>query len=174
MNVLRKFIFANLLIIFSLSIFSGCMLRSTPPDVTQIEEQFSANYEDIKTVSDFLINSGFKSIQISSSNGEMLGNHEEHAITDKSVIGALENLENIYKSISISKYNTTIEFVLWTRFRDVGCGVAYSSIENILPGVDYCTELVPLSEPGWYYYVADYNEWRNGKRPQVTMPTTEQ
>ncbi len=29
-----------------------------------------------------------------------------------------------------------------------------------MPEVQYATEFTPVSDDGWYYYVADYNEWR--------------
>ena len=174
MKARNKFIFASLLIIFFLLVFSGCMLRNTPPDVTQIEEQFNIGYNDINTITNFLVNDSHKTIYIYDADGEMLADIEWKKIKDQSVVDALKNFEDTYEFISISKEGNTIAFMMWKTFQEIDCGVAYSISGYAPPKVIYCTELVPLSEAGWYYYVADYNEWRNGKRPQVTMPTTEQ
>lgn len=48
---------------------------------------------------------------------------------------------------------------MWNRLSDVACGIAYS-IDGKEIDIEYLTESVPLSEENWYYYVADFNEWR--------------
>ena len=39
-------------------------------------------------------------------------------------------------------------------------GIAYSINKTDKPVIEFLTELEQLSENGWYYYKADYNEWR--------------
>jgi hypothetical protein len=36
--------------------------------------------------------------------------------------------------------------------------------EKKLPTTQYLTELQPLQTTAWYYYVADYEEWRNHRQ----------
>ena len=49
--------------------------------------------------------------------------------------------------------------MIWSRGMDFRSGIAYS-INEEEPTIEYLTNLVPLSEAGWYFYEADYNEWR--------------
>ena len=39
-------------------------------------------------------------------------------------------------------------------------GIAYSINNESLPTVLYLTDVELLSENNWFYYEADYNEWR--------------
>jgi hypothetical protein len=43
---------------------------------------------------------------------------------------------------------------------DVGCGVACAINDQDLPDIQYVTELLPMENEGWYYYVSDFNQWR--------------
>ncbi len=43
---------------------------------------------------------------------------------------------------------------------DAGLLYAIENDEKKLPTKQYLTELQPLQTTAWYYYVADYEEWR--------------
>lgn len=152
------------------TILTGCF--SEPPDVASVEEHFRNNQEDIQTVVDFIINSEFSSVSISTADGTMLADLERVEIENEDVNSAIKRLlghkpgdrrqyYSIYRSLN------TIEFSQWSNSHDIGCGLAYSISGEFPPIIQYCTELVPLTEEGWYYYIDDYNSWRTGKRPQT-------
>ncbi len=47
---------------------------------------------------------------------------------------------------------------------DAGLLYAIENDEKKLPTKQYLTELQPLQTTAWYYYVADYEEWRNHRQ----------
>lgn len=47
---------------------------------------------------------------------------------------------------------------------DAGLLYAIENDEKKLPTTQYLTELQPLQTTAWYYYVADYEEWRNHRQ----------
>lgn len=138
---------------------------SAIPDVKAVESHFQNNYEDIQIVVDFITNLEYSSVDISSADGTMLADLETMKIEDENVNSAVKRLlgtplakERQY--YSVYKSGNTIEFCQWSSPHDIGCGIAYSINETYTPRIQYCTELVPLSQSGWYYYVDDYNTWR--------------
>lgn len=140
------------------------------PDMEEIEADFQSNYEDIQVVVEFLENSPYESVHIDSTDGTMWADFETVDIDDKDVNGAVKRIlkrpfsrNGRYYAVYMSE--NTIEFYQWKSSQDKGCGVAYSINQTDLPDIQYCTELVALSETGWYYYVDDCNAWRIGKRP---------
>lgn len=151
-------------------ILTGC--SSKPPSVESVEEHFQNNYDDIQIVVEFMSNSGYNSIYIKGIDGMMLADLEDVPITDESVFDAVKRLLGTpltgnRQYYYVSKSSNTIEFYQWKGTAEIGCGIAYTINGTDIPDVQYATELVQLSEPGWYYYVDDYNAWRTGKRPQL-------
>jgi len=114
------------------------------------EKYFNKDKEDIILITDYLVNSSSKSISI----------YDTDIITikDEEVKEAFYRLFE-KKYYAINKNNNTIEFMIWSRGMDFRSGIAYS-INEEEPTIEYLTNLVPLSEAGWYFYEADYNEWR--------------
>lgn len=160
--------YSLLLVLFLCYILTSC--SPEPPDVASVEEHFRNNQEDIQTVVDFIINLEYSSISIDTADGTMLADLETVEIEDEDVNNAIKRLlgrtlGNSSQYYSIYRSLNTIDFSQWSSPQDIGCGVAYSISGEFPPIIQYCTELVPLSEEGWYYYVDDYNAWRTGKRP---------
>ena len=160
--------YSLLLVLFLCYTLTGC--SSEPPDVASVEEHFQNNQEDIQTVVDFIINSEYSSVSIDTADGMMFADLKMVEIENEGVNSAIKRLlghrlGGSRQYYSIYRSMNTIEFFQWKNTHDCGCGVAYSISGKIPPIIQYCTELVPLSEEGWYYYVDDYNAWRTGKRP---------
>ncbi len=160
---MRRKIFCAILAVVLAFLCAGC--RSTPPTVEAVEERFNENYDDILTVVSFMINSGHEDIQIRDYSGTMYVDFEWIDITDASVNSAVERLlgSNLYRYIF--KSGNTIQFIQWTGLQDIGCGITYTINGIDLPEIQHMTEIVPLSQDGWYYYVDDYNEWRLQQTP---------
>lgn len=150
------------IVVFCISL-AGCV--SSPPDVATVEAHFQDNYEDIQIVVDFMVNTEYRTIDIDTADRTMLADLERVEIANVAVNGAVERLlgESIWDNKQydyIYKSGNTIIFPQWDGAQDIGCGIAYSINETDHPRIQYCTELVPLSQTGWYYYVDDYNTWR--------------
>jgi hypothetical protein len=156
------------ILILFITLLNGCFLRSKPPDVRSVEEQIQENYSDIQSIVRFMIERGYDDVYISDTNGTMLSDLTRVTIADEAVYTAITKLISSGEYIHFSKIGNTIRILQWRGMQDIGCGIAYSINRIELPKVQYVTELVPLNEDGWYYYVADYNSWRNGKR--ATLP----
>ena len=147
--------------------------------IKQTERDFKKNKDAITLVKDYLADSDYDHISITSSmeRGIMcvfiLG-QSYVTISDDEVVEAITQLHRKGYS-SISKKSNAINFVRWTG-KDVGKGVVYS-IDGHIPDEDsliFLTKIEPLSEDGWYYYEEDYNKWRIGKSGWGTKwsPTT--
>ncbi len=66
----------------------------------------------------------------------------------------------------ITKSGDTVEFLFWTQLMDFGAGLVWHENTETLPDVQFLTRLDALETDGWYYYEADFNEYRRGKRVQ--------
>ena len=140
-------------------LFNGCTSINTPPSADSVKTAFLSKKDDIIIVINYMIDSGYNDIQIRNASGMIWADFEDVQITDASVITALCNLFETYKFIS--KDGMTITLLQWTApVRDIGCGLCYSLLPSTLPKVEYATEMIKITESGWYYYVSDYEEWR--------------
>lgn len=144
--------------------FSGCYtldLLNTPLSFSKVEMYFERDKEDLYLITDYLIGSGATNVYIHEDSRTALRDLEEIEIRDESVIAAIKRLrEKGYTGIN--KYENTIEFRLWEGIQDISCGIAYLAEEDEI-AIQYVTEKEPLPKDGWFYYVVDYNEWRNQK-----------
>lgn len=136
------------------------MILNTPPEVTAVKEQFNNYYDSIQVVVDFMINSNYENIYILDDSGIIQADFKDIYVKD-SVNKAIKQLLN-GKYSSINKIGNTIWLLQWRGAQDIGCGLAYSINGTELPEVDFMTDLVPISENGWYYYISDYNSWGQG------------
>ena len=62
----------------------------------------------------------------------------------------------------IEKSDNTVYFRKWS-FLQQERGIAFNTNEENSLSVEYLIKSEPLSEPGWYFYEADYEEYRNQK-----------
>lgn len=145
------------------SLFSGCLvnIKETIPNETFVQEKFSENYGSICVITKFLTNSGYNSVYIRDASGTMFADLQERHINNNEVLAEVTRLLDCGEYIHIYKTGNTICFLQWKGIRDIGCGIAYTISQESLPEVDYATEFRALSEPGWFYYSYNYNEWRN-------------
>lgn len=138
----------------------GCSaFRNEVPTVPEIQEIFDRDRDLLLLIKDYFINADYAELYIDEDcETARAGLNDSVHIDDVTVVSALQHLkERGYRFFS--KRGNTICFGIWARFRDVGCGIAFS-MDGEAISVQYLTEAVPLSEDGWYYYVDDFNEWR--------------
>ena len=164
-------IFIALLLVLPLC---GCGLakRNTPPTVETVETWFQENRADFLTIVDYCRRSEYELLYISLNDvdddtslddvlADVFADFDRITIEDSEVRSAIERLFSQKICYAIYKHGNEIQLLLWRGFiRDIGCGMLYTWLPNHLPSTQYMTERQPLSEAGWYYYIADYNEWR--------------
>ena len=162
MNVQRNIIadkrFLVLIAVFLvvINIFVGCTNRE-PPSLEEMEDYWETNREDILLVTNFLMQQ----------EGDVFIDYDGYSfeswfdvpIPDK-IHNAVKRLRNTQR-ICVSKSENTIQFIIWIPpMTEIDSGLAFSINGTDLPSIAYATVITPLSESGWYYYVADFNEWR--------------
>jgi len=168
-KLLVLFVVGCMLFVFILSfIFGGGVNRRIGYE--RMERIFIEDYELLRSVVDYFAGSEHTSIFIRFEE-DLMGD-----ISDDNVAIAFDVLrERGYRSMH--KVNNIITFLRSTRGRHFGNGIVYS-IDGVEPnyGVDtrsplygsarmptqimYLTRLEPLSKPNWYYYEANFREWR--------------
>lgn len=154
------FIFA---LVFVICCFSGC--STEPPAMNQVEKLFLKYESDFCTVSMFLTSLPAETAHISKDNGEIYIDRTDQIIEDPSIIDSLQHLWKAgCSSIYMNRANNSISFVLWRTglVGDASAGLLYAidTDEDNLPTTQFLTELQPMQTNAWYYYVADYEEWR--------------
>lgn len=144
-----------------LVLLPACGIADTPPEVETVESVFYENTDNINTIVRFMEASGYTDIYINETDGTMQADLEELEIEDEAVNAAISQLIGTETYRLISKRGETIEFLQWSAFiKDIGCGIIYTMDDVITQEIPYVTQLQPLKEPGWYYYVEDYELYR--------------
>lgn len=139
----------------------------TPPSVNFVQTCFNENREDILAIVSYVYKSGYHDMYISDSTGQAYADFTTVSISDNDVCNAIRRLFKNNTYLQISKMDQTISFLQWTGLRDIGCGILFSkNVEESIES-EFITELIPLSEKDWFYYVSDYNAWRIGERATI-------
>ncbi len=154
--------------VLSLTLLTGCVLLPTPPSTDLVDQRFNENIANIEIIISFMEHSGYEDIYINDTSGTMLADLETVEIPDEAVKNAVEHLlgKGLYRSID--KIENTVFLLQWAGSMDLGCGIAYSINNTDPPEVQYMTQLLPLSQAGWYYYVSDFNAWRVQQQNKVS------
>ena len=167
MNRLREktaFLLCMSIFLFVFGLFSGCAKQ--PPSVTQIEKQFSKFESDFIIISNYLASISAETVSIETDSEEIYIDLAYETIDNSSILDSLHRLCKAgCSSIYLNRSNNSICFVLWKTgiVGDADAGILYAldTGESNLPTTQYLTKLQPLQPPCWYYYIADYEEWRN-------------
>ena len=133
---------------------NGCAVTE-PPAPEQMENTFQTYRSEIRIITDYLLTQEPPVSIYGDSRG-----------LPENVAQAIKTLMRQAGCSSIHYNESAVHFVLWTRFADAGCGIAYSEATSLglLEGdFPYLTREQPLSEQNWFYYVEDYAQWRIGK-----------
>ena len=162
-----RFVIVIVIISIAATIGLACIaiFALKPPDKGAMEKHFKKDRADIALVTDYFISSGHSEISISKLNykkGFLFTSANRNVkIEDEAVVNAIERLYKKRGYKTIGRDNNTIFFEKWA-FLEKNRGVAFSINGEDKPAVEFLTELMPLSEDGWYYYESDYEEYRNG------------
>ena len=154
--------------LLTLVVLFNCCTLNKQPEPNQVYQQFLKHKELIQMITNYMVDTGYTNIYLSAgketmnvdADGTMSQGLVEMKISDDAVCAAIQLLFKSKAYIDIDKHDNTIIFLQWMGVQDIGCGIAYSINHIDYPSGEFFTELVPLSEPGWYYFVYDYNQWR--------------
>lgn len=149
------------------------MGANTPPTIEEVEAKYYENKEDLCVIADYLTCIESDNALLILDENEIMIEFVRSPIEDERLLFALENIKKAgYEANLIGKKAGTVSIMQWSGIKDIGCGIAYLKDKKGVPAIQYATQIKPLKEEGWYYYVDDYNAWRNGVRPSLTNPDT--
>jgi hypothetical protein len=154
-----------------LVIFFLIMYQGPPMSKSAMERGFNKNKADMLLVANFLVNSGYDSIYIpdfdKSCTMSVFSEHTDVTVDDSEVAAAINRLINWRGYRVISKGENVVNFFRWgnkVNYR----GVVFS-IDGEIPdeaSFTFLTHIEPLTEPDWYYYEEDLNEWKRNHPKQ--------
>ena len=162
--------FISLIIIPIILVDIVMPLVTSRPNLNRMENDFQVNRNELYAVVEYLRESGYAMIGISRSDMESNEFAGVKMYTGLETGHVLVSDEEVAESIRIlfcqgyrviGKRGEGIFFMRWST-RERGRGIVYS-INRTTPDesmITFLTELEPLTEDGWYFYVDDFNEWR--------------
>ncbi len=157
-----------IVVAFIVNFFIGLTNINTPPTANEVYEKFSENKESIQIIVDFILENESEEVLIIPEDKEVMIDFVRYPIVDEKLLNALKQLKGAgYEYKAIGRNETTISITQWRGQKDISCGIAYSIDGESIPDVQFATQLEEMQDDGWYYYVADYNEWRKGTRPEL-------
>lgn len=139
-------------------LFLGCNFLPLP-NKQEVVNTFMANRDNIEIVTNYLRTYGISGTRIQNTGGKYTVLGEEKEIVDPEVVYAINQLLQSNAYIEIGVDGATIYFEQHRYLVEASCGVMCSA-NNLPPEVTYTIEKEAVSGDGWYYYVADYNQWR--------------
>ena len=162
------FLACMIILVSATCCFSGC--NAKPPSIDQIEKLYLKNESDFRSVSDFLTGLPSDSVYIGDDSGIIHADLTDQQIADPLIVDSLRRLWKAgCSSIYMNRSCNAITFVLWKTelVGDAEAGVLYAidADEGKAPAAQYLTELQPMTG-AWYYYIADYEEWRTHRQNQ--------
>lgn len=157
----NKLVILHLIVSFLIcGIALNSCARREPPSEDEIYARFQESREDISIVVDYFLTSDYEHIIIYDADEPVFADFANIEL-DETVKNAARSLLKKHGFIAIVKdteYNA-LEFLMWTG-AEISCGVLYAINRDKLPETEIPALLISLPDDGWYYYVADYNEWR--------------
>jgi hypothetical protein len=136
-------------------VISSVISFFAPLPQKDVVRDFTDNYANIVTVTEYLVNSDESNIYIRNESDIEALFADTHGGDD-----AKEAFCTLYEKgfDRINKECGTVQFRRSSRL-EYGNGVLYS-VGGSEIDIQFLTKLVPLAEENWYYYEEDYNEWR--------------
>lgn len=169
----KKFIFVILVFIVIIVLFLTIKLsKGNYSTDKKIKKEFYDNYDTISCITEALEETSYSRINIQNVDyiyddgnfgtwyvrDDEIGTEGIEKIPDVELVEMLNKIFTERKYQVVSKKDKTISFQLWSNL-DVGKGVVYVSCGET-PSIQFLTKYEKLDKENWFYYEADFNEWR--------------
>lgn len=162
-RLVKTVLLAHLLLL----LLSGCSVIQRQPEAEDMEAMLAEHRESIETVLDYLLAESKSYILIEDTGGTMLTGTATSPLSDTAIekTEVLDCVRELFeagcRSITKDLQSNAVVFEFWHRSSgDVSCGIVYAADGETTPAVEFLTKREPLSEDGWYFYQADYEQWR--------------
>ena len=142
------------------------LLDARIPRIDYMERQLQRNKEELVMVVDFITALDFEMVSIQRpfearvSDMFVGSRYGRIPIDDERYLVVIQNLFNRGFRV-ISKDEKAVSFLRWST-RNHGRGIVYS-LDGTTPdeeSLTFLTEIEPLTEDRWYFYVEDFHVWR--------------
>ena len=162
---MKRFIAIICIILMGILAFTGYyQFFSSKPKKQTIIAVFENERDSFVTIADYLKGLSYSSCFIDSENGTFFAEFTYHEIGDPLVIGSIKRLwECGCSHITKDNSNNSVAFELWSNNHELDCGMLTCIHEGEEAKVEYMTGIQETSSQNWYYYVEDYNKWRENK-----------
>ena len=162
----RIYLICMIILLSAACCFSGC--NTNPPPIDRVEKLYLKFESDFLSVSNYLTSIPADSAYITDVSGEIRIDLTDQQISDPLIVDSLRHLWRAgCSSISMDRSDNSIKFVIWKtkQIGDAEAGILYAIDTDDSKDVttQYLTELQPITG-AWYYYVADYEEWRTHRQ----------
>lgn len=160
--MMKRLLFSIVLIGTIVCLSTSCNNQKHITNFDKVESFKKDNECSIQIICDYLLKSEYDSVYIDDANGQMYAGFEYIEIEDPTVNDCIKSLwKEKCKNISLITENNAITFRLGqTLIEGIEYGLAYPINDTSEIRVQFQTELIPLYNSKYYYYVSDYNEWR--------------
>lgn len=129
---------------------------STPKEEI-VEKHLSNDNGTLVQVAEYLSSSKQTNFRLVDNSGYDASTNRK-IVSESSFLKKVEFLFDEHEYKEIRKEANTVRFVRWTRVGGFEAGLCY--VPDGSPKIEYLTIYKALSMRGWYYYEADYNQWR--------------
>ena len=157
-----QFVCFVLILVFCISVLPGCVPKKRNIDSADVNATFEEDIDDLQVVADYLCDFDYDYVIIEDSKGTMIvDGGEKVSIDNDEIKQTIKDLLNKgYRCLS--KNYDTIEFDRWDKSFDMefqaGFAFVYDGSEDL--DISFVVHQEPLSKDNWYYYEANYNEYR--------------
>lgn len=186
MNRYIKVLIAVLCIPITACAFSGCgLFGQKPPGEDKMKAVFTENETAFKASAKYLLSfedkyENLENVYITKPDEVTVYTRQPGTVyLDEKVVKtettAAEDISALFnagcKSIGMSgsaninsSSPNSIYYRMWSAtIYDIDCGIAVSKDEGGTPKTEFMTKLSPISDDGWYYYISDYEDWREAQ-----------
>ncbi len=134
-----------------------CIDALSTPKEEKAAKYLENDKAHLEQVAEHLSNSGLTDFCLIDDSGYDSATNRK-IVRDTAVLNEVEYLFDKHGYKEIRKEGATVRFVRWTYIGGFEAGICYAPDSR--PQIEFLTATKPLSVKGWYYYEADYNEWR--------------
>lgn len=157
-----QFVCFVLILVFCISVLPGCVPKKRNIDSADVNATFEEDIDDLQLVADYLCDFDYDYVIIENSKDIMIvDGGERKPIANVDVKEIVESLFSKGYQRLAKNYNT-IKFHRWDKSFDMefqaGFAFVYDGSEDL--DISFVVHQEPLSKDNWYYYEANYNEYR--------------
>lgn len=156
-----QLIICILLFVFCVSFLMGCVPKNQNIDFADVNGTFEEDLDDLQCIVEYLYEYEYDYIIIGLTGFMTVDGGERIPIANADIEETVKSLYN-KGYLRLAKDCNTIKFHRWDKVLDMEfqAGFAYVADGSEKLDISFVVYQEPLTNSNWYYYEADYNEYR--------------